>query len=405
MLRYFGVVVFSLLMLQLTIAQEVVATHEVLPGNLPNEYTIKTSVKGLEGVDIARIKYIIDNTHTYKPSPNNALFSDRNESYIKFYVMAIPASGELNVELGIVLAKEDEFKFPVEFQYSKNEEKKQINLPELIISGASELVAENTSNNESNEQTENESEVITEKTLAEKVAEEKAAEEAKMAEELATQKLAEETKAKELAMAEAKVKEEAAKKAAEEKAKQDEIAAKTATEKVVEEKSAEETKIAEELAAQKLAEETARTEEAKAKAEATAKKQEEERLAKELAMAETKAKEEAAKKAAEEKAAKEAKIVEEKVREEEVKQPVTSSKESSQKYTVQILSLAKFSEERLASYCKLHNLKKDDLIKRKVGDLMKISYGNVDSKNEANQLRQTLQQQHNVNESFVITLP
>lgn len=39
--------------------------------------------------------------------------------------MAVPTSGEIIVDLGIEVANAGEFVFQVEFQYSKNEEKKR----------------------------------------------------------------------------------------------------------------------------------------------------------------------------------------------------------------------------------------------------------------------------------------
>jgi hypothetical protein len=143
MVKYLGIFIISLLFCQTILSQEVNAAHDIQPGNGTNEYTIKTTIKGLEGVDIARIKYFINNDHTYKASPNNALFSDRNENYVKFYVMAVPTTGIINVEFGVVLGGGEEYAFPVEFQYSRNEEKQLVNFPEIVLSGAEVIASRN----------------------------------------------------------------------------------------------------------------------------------------------------------------------------------------------------------------------------------------------------------------------
>ncbi|PJB14439.1 MAG: hypothetical protein CO118_08565 [Flavobacteriales bacterium CG_4_9_14_3_um_filter_32_8] len=135
MLRFLTIFVLLLFFSESLFCQEVSAVYNIQPGSAANEYTIKTTISGLIGVDIARIKYLINNEHTYQPSPNNQLFSDRNENYIKFYIMAIPTNGIINVELGIVLGGNGEYAFPIELQYSRNEEKKVLNLPEIILKG------------------------------------------------------------------------------------------------------------------------------------------------------------------------------------------------------------------------------------------------------------------------------
>lgn len=141
MLKYLGVFVILLFISQNGISQEVSGYHDIQPGNGPNEYNIKTTIKGLKGVDIAKINYIIGNKHTFKATSNNPLFSDRNESYIKFYIMAVPVSGILTIELGVLLADGADYSFPVEFQFSKNEVKQSFNLPKIILSGGETIIA------------------------------------------------------------------------------------------------------------------------------------------------------------------------------------------------------------------------------------------------------------------------
>ncbi len=141
MAKYIVIILISFLCNPAVFAQAVTASHDIQSGSEPNEYTIKTTINGLIGVDIARIKYLINNDHTYKASPNNSLFSDRNENYIKFYIMAIPESGIINVEFGLIVSGDGEFKFPVEFQYSRNEEKQTLNLPDVVISGSPSIAS------------------------------------------------------------------------------------------------------------------------------------------------------------------------------------------------------------------------------------------------------------------------
>ncbi|MFB0926326.1 MAG: hypothetical protein QMB65_13750, partial [Vicingaceae bacterium] len=104
MTKYIGLLIIGLVISLGVSSQEVKGLHEVTPSNEPNGYNIKTTISGLQGVDIARIIYLIDETHTYKASPTNAFFSDRNEMFVKFYVMAVPTSGEIIVDLGIEVA-------------------------------------------------------------------------------------------------------------------------------------------------------------------------------------------------------------------------------------------------------------------------------------------------------------
>ena len=126
------------------VAQEATAVHEINKGAEPNEYIVKTSVSGLKGVDIARATYKIDDTHAYQKVLGNELFSSRNKDYIKFYVMGVPESGEIVIELGLTLANNVAHSFPVEFQYSRNDEKKIVQFPELVFEGEELLASEET---------------------------------------------------------------------------------------------------------------------------------------------------------------------------------------------------------------------------------------------------------------------
>lgn len=119
--------------------QELSALHNIEKTSIENEYLIKTEISGLVGVDIARVIYKIDDKHTYKKSANNSFFSDRKNNEVKFYIMGVPTSGILNVEFNLTLNGNGDFIFPSEIQYSKNEEKKVYNLPQINITN--ELLA------------------------------------------------------------------------------------------------------------------------------------------------------------------------------------------------------------------------------------------------------------------------
>jgi hypothetical protein len=123
-------------------AQEASAVHEIKKGVEPNEYIIKTTITGLKGVDIARATYKVDDLHSYEKVAGNELFSSRNKEYIKFYVMGVPDSGTITVELGLILSDNGSYSFPVEFQYSRNDKKKIVQFPELIFEGEELLASE-----------------------------------------------------------------------------------------------------------------------------------------------------------------------------------------------------------------------------------------------------------------------
>ena len=184
--------------------QEVSALHKIEKTSIENEYLIKTEISGLVGVDIARVIYKIDDKHTYKKSANNSFFSDRKNNEIKFYIMGVPTSGILNVEFNLTLNGNGDFIFPSEIQYSKNEEKKVYNLPQINITN--ELLAAKENDNSNNDEQE--------KLLAEQKAKEDAAKQ-KQEKELAAKEKAEKEQQEKL-LTEQKAKEDAAKQKQEE---------------------------------------------------------------------------------------------------------------------------------------------------------------------------------------------
>lgn len=135
MFRVLALSVFFILVSIVSFAQDVVGVHEITKGAEPNQYIVKTTVSGLKGVDIARATYQINDEHTYKKLTSNELFSSRNKDCIKFYLMGIPEVGIVKIELSLILAKNEDYSFPVEFQYSRNDVKKVIQFPKLVFEG------------------------------------------------------------------------------------------------------------------------------------------------------------------------------------------------------------------------------------------------------------------------------
>jgi septal ring-binding cell division protein DamX len=408
MLRLIPTIVLTLVFLHGIEAQEVMGSHDVQPGSVPNEYNIKTTIKGLQGVDIARIKYIIDNEHTYKPSPNNALFSDRNESYIKFYIMAVPSTGELVIELGVVLADGGDYAFPVEFQYSKNEVKETINLPQISLSG-NEIVAD----------IEEVPEVVPEPVVEEvapvveevpEVVSEPVVEEVvPVVEEIA--EATPEPVVEEVVPVVEEASEVITESVVEEIAPVVEEAPEVVPEPVVEEVAPVVEEVPEvvpepvieevvpvveevpEVVSEPVVEEVAPVVEEVPEVvpepvveEVVPVVEEEPEIASEPIVEEV------------------APVVEEVPEVVEAPIPPPTSSEANRtavKYTVQILSLSKFSQARLNTYCKQHGLSVNDVAKRQVGEWMKITYGEANSIEEAKEIKEKLMRDYNVNEAFV----
>ncbi len=114
-------------------AQTVSSSHIVEATGQPNEFLVKTAITGLENVDIARIEYDIDDAHTYTPSPNNSFFTDRKNNQLKFYLMAVPASGIINIEFLLTISNGQTLNIPAAIQYSRNEVKDKVALAPLTI--------------------------------------------------------------------------------------------------------------------------------------------------------------------------------------------------------------------------------------------------------------------------------
>lgn len=86
-----------------------------------------------------------------------------------------------------------------------------------------------------------------------------------------------------------------------------------------------------------------------------------------------------------------------------VKNGLDNSSKTSGSYSVQILSLADYNEKRVKQFCKDHNLKFSDLIKRKVGGVTKLSVGKLSSES-AQELKKKIVEENKVDGAFVIEL-
>lgn len=126
-------------------AQTVNSSHIIEATEKPNEFLVKTTITGLESVDIARIEYDIDDAHIYTPSPNNSFFTDRKNNQLKFYLMAVPASGVINIEFILSISNGQTLNIPAAIQYSRNETKEKVNLAPLTltITGETPVLADN----------------------------------------------------------------------------------------------------------------------------------------------------------------------------------------------------------------------------------------------------------------------
>lgn len=126
-------------------AQKVNSSHIVEATGQPNEFLVKTTISGLESVDIARIEYDIADVHIYKASPNNSFFTDRKNNQLKFYLMAVPATGTINVEFYLTVKSGSSLEIPAAIQYSRNETKEKVSLAPLTLTiiGETPVLADN----------------------------------------------------------------------------------------------------------------------------------------------------------------------------------------------------------------------------------------------------------------------
>jgi septal ring-binding cell division protein DamX len=74
------------------------------------------------------------------------------------------------------------------------------------------------------------------------------------------------------------------------------------------------------------------------------------------------------------------------------------------KYTIQLLALSKFSQDRLDYYCKKHKLDAKMLINMRSEEWVKIFYGKFDSEREAISVRDNLVQNHHLSKLMVVVL-
>jgi len=131
------IIAILLLVHQVISAQEITSNHSIKQVGETNEFLIKTTISGLEGVELGKIEYQIPDKHSYKPSPKNTYFSDRKNNLLKFYLMVIPSNGVVEIEYNIVVNEAGSVVFPVQFQYSKNDTKSKISLSSITIDNSS----------------------------------------------------------------------------------------------------------------------------------------------------------------------------------------------------------------------------------------------------------------------------
>lgn len=76
---------------------------------------------------------------------------------------------------------------------------------------------------------------------------------------------------------------------------------------------------------------------------------------------------------------------------------------SSKTYTVQILSLQYFNEQRLNDFLKMYRLKPSDTYKKEINGMVKIYIGKYTNYEEAKQAKENLIKTHNLTDSFIVS--
>jgi len=77
--------------------------------------------------------------------------------------------------------------------------------------------------------------------------------------------------------------------------------------------------------------------------------------------------------------------------------------ESSKTYTVQILSLQYFNEQRFNEFLSSYHIKPSDTYKKEINGMVKIYIGKFSSYQEAKQAKENLIKQHNLTDSFIVS--
>lgn len=83
--------------------------------------------------------------------------------------------------------------------------------------------------------------------------------------------------------------------------------------------------------------------------------------------------------------------------------PDSELKGDSKTYTVQILSLQYFNEERLNDFLGLYHLNSSDTYKKEINGMIKIYIGKYSSYNEAKTAKSKLIQENNLTDSFIVS--
>jgi len=84
---------------------------------------------------------------------------------------------------------------------------------------------------------------------------------------------------------------------------------------------------------------------------------------------------------------------------------IAENTEESGNFSIQLLSLSEYSDQRVMSFCIKHKLKSGDLIKRTVGSLTKVSIGRYSSKEAANAAKKDMiEGDALLDDAFVVSL-
>lgn len=120
--------------------EETIKSNHTISRVSLNEFNITTTIAGMEDADIALIRYVIPDQHIYKESEDNSFFSDRDNKFVKFFIMEVPNEGDVTIHLGITVDDpKSSVEFPVELEYSSNGQKQSATLSTIKLEMTEEL--------------------------------------------------------------------------------------------------------------------------------------------------------------------------------------------------------------------------------------------------------------------------
>jgi len=335
---------FSIFISFSLIANDINTIHEIDNSGENNLITVKTTITGLAGVGIARLTYKTGEGYTFNIINKGSAMYSESPKGAKFYFLSVDPSGAIVVEFTMqsTTPKTGKTVIPVNFNYSKNEDRFDLVLPNLTFSNTS---SDNvlTENNVKPEEPEITEEIIV--TTTEPIIENVEPESESIVEEnpVVEDIIKEESKPSEVTTPVA-----SAEKPIET----------TTTETVTESVEQIDSPVVE------------------------------------VATAETKNTEEIVE---EPEPIKETPIVE------TVSTPVSESNNSS-KYSVQLFTLSNYQEDRLQYFCEQHQLSRKEMILKEVGSTIVVSYKKLNSKEEAINLRDKLRINTQTQDAFVVTI-